>query len=186
MKKMKALNYVEEMEIPEGTSAKFEGSTLVVSKGKAVVKRGFHDPRLKLKVEGNKIVLQALKVTRKEKMQIGTFVAHIKNMLKGVNEPYVYKLRICSGHFPMNITVSGKTITVKNFVGEKIPRVMIIKEGVDVKMEGQDIIVSSPDKELAGMTAGAIELICRRPGFDPRIFQQGIYIIEKCGKTMTA
>jgi hypothetical protein len=46
---------------------------------------------------------------------------------------------------------------------------LTFKEGVDVKMEGQDIIVSSPDKELAGMTAGAIELICRRPGFDPRI-----------------
>ena len=183
---MKALNYVEEMEIPEGTSAKFEGTALVVSKGKAMVKRDFHDPRLQLKVEGNKIVLQAAKVTRKEKMQIGTFVAHIKNMLKGVNDPYVYKLRICSGHFPMNIAVSGKTITVKNFVGEKIPRVMIIKDGVDVKMEGTDIIVSSPDKELAGMTAGAIELICRRPGFDPRIFQQGIYIIEKCGKSMSA
>lgn len=179
---MKAKNYVEEIQIPEGTTAKFEGDFLVVSKGKAVVKREFQDPRLKLKVEGNNIVLEAAKVTRKEKMQIGTFVAHIKNMLKGVSNSYVYKLRICSGHFPMNITVSGKTITVKNFVGEKIPRVLTLKEGVEVKMEGQDIIVSSPDKELAGMTAGAIELICRRPGFDSRIFQQGIYIIEKAGK----
>ncbi len=183
---MKALNYVEEMEIPEGISAKFEGAVLVVSKGKASVKRAFHDPRLKVRVQGNKILLEAPKVTKKEKMQIGTFVAHIKNMLNGVNKPYVYKLRICSGHFPMNIAVSGKTITVKNFVGEKIPRVLTLKEGVEVKMEGTDIIVSSPDKELAGMTAGAIELICRRPGFDPRIFQQGIYIIEKCGKTMSA
>ena len=183
---MKALNYVEEMEIPEGTNAKFEGSILVISKGKVIIKREFHDPRLQLKVEGNKIMLEAPRVTRKEKMQIGTFIAHIKNMLKGVNEPYVYKLRICSGHFPMNIAVTGKTITVKNFVGEKIPRVLAFKEGVEVKMEGQDIIVSSPDKELSGMTAGAIELICRRPGFDPRIFQQGIYIIEKCGKIMGA
>ncbi|MBI5003284.1 50S ribosomal protein L6 [Candidatus Woesearchaeota archaeon] len=183
---MKALNYVEEMEIPAGTNAKFEGSILVISKGKAMIKREFHDPRLQLKVEGNKIVLEAPRVTRKEKMQIGTFIAHIKNMLKGVNEPYVYKLRICSGHFPMNIAVTGKAITVKNFVGEKIPRVLTFKEGVEVKIEGQDIIVSSPDKELAGMTAGAIELICRRPGFDPRIFQQGIYIIEKCGKIMGA
>ena len=78
---MKALNYVEELEIPEGTNAKFEGTALVVSKGKAVVKREFHDPRLQLKVEGSKIVLQSPKVTRKEKMLIGTVIAHMKNML---------------------------------------------------------------------------------------------------------
>jgi large subunit ribosomal protein L6 len=82
----------------------------------------------------------------------------------------------------MNISITGKQFTVKNFIGEKVPRVMELREGVEVKIEGSDIIISSPDKELAGQTAGAIELLCRRPGFDPRIFQQGIYIIEKAGK----
>ena len=179
---MNMKEYKEEIAIPEGVVAQLEGTLLHISKGKARISRLFTDPRLTLTVQGNSIVIEEKKVTRKEKMQIGTFVAHIKNMIKGIVHPYVYKLRVCSGHFPMNISITGKQFTVKNFIGEKVPRVMELREGVEVKIEGSDIIISSPDKELAGQTAGAIELLCRRPGFDPRIFQQGIYIIEKAGK----
>ncbi|MEK6867479.1 MAG: 50S ribosomal protein L6 [Nanoarchaeota archaeon] len=175
-------NYVEEITIPEGITAQFSGTTLSVSKGKLSIKRDFVDPRLQMKVEGSKIIIHVPRLTRKEKMQVGTFAAHIKNMVNGVNEPFVYKLKVCAGHFPMNITIVGKTMTVKNFVGEKVPRVLEFREGVDVKLEGTDITVTSPDKELAGQTASAIELLCRRPGFDSRIFQQGIYITEKAGK----
>ncbi len=179
---MNIKDYKEEIAVPEGVLMQLEGSLLHVSKGKARISRPFTDPRIALAVQGNTIVLKAKKVTRKEKMQIGTFAAHIKNMINGAVHPYIYKLRVCSGHFPMNISITGKQFTVKNFVGEKVPRVVELKEGVDVKIEGSDITISSPDKELAGQTAGAIELLCRRPGFDPRIFQQGIYIIEKAGK----
>lgn len=179
---MKLKNYKEEIEVPEGVILKKEGECIIVSKGKAVIKKKFNDPRLKIRVEGNKLSVEAGTLTRKEKMQIGTFIAHMKNMIKGIEQPYVYKLRVCSGHFPINLSVTGRNFTVKNFVGEKVPRVLELKEGVDIKIEGSEIIVSSPDKELAGQTAGAIELLCRRPGFDPRIFQQGIYIIEKAGK----
>ena len=46
-------------------------------------------------------------------------------------------------------------------------------------MEGNLIYVESCDKELAGQVAADIEQTTRRPGFDRRIFQDGIYIIEK-------
>lgn len=180
---MKVQNYLEEITIPEGTTVQIQGVEVTVSKGKHVLKREFKDPRLKLKAESDKIRLEVAKMTRKEKMLVGSVVAHLKNMLTGVNEQFIYKLRVCAGHFPMNLALNGKTLVVKNFVGEKVPRTMSIKDGVEVKIEGSDIIVTSADKELAGQTAGAIELLCRRPGFDPRIFQQGIYIMEKAGKT---
>ncbi len=180
---MKIKNYVEELSVPEGTTAQIHKGMLTVSKAKHTLTREFKDPRLSMKMDANKIVISLKEMTRREKMLVGTVVAHIKNMLKGVNQPYVYKLKICSGHFPMNIALSGKTLSAKNFVGEKVPRLLQIKNGVDVKVEGMDITVTSADKELAGQTAGAIELLCRRPGFDPRIFQQGIYLTEKAGKS---
>lgn len=178
---MKIKNYKEELTVPEGTTVQIHKGMVTVS-GKHTLKREFKDPRLSMKMNADKIVIELAKMTRREKMLVGTVVAHLKNMLKGVNEQYVYKLKICSGHFPMNITLSGKTLSAKNFVGEKVPRLLEIKDGVEVKIEGMDITITSADKELAGQTAGAIELLCRRPGFDPRIFQQGIYVTEKAGK----
>ncbi len=172
---------MEEIKIPEGVTVRGEGTLIVVSKGKETVKRSFQYPKVTVKVEGDKIILQTPLMTKREKMMLGSFAAHIKNMFQGVQQPFVYTLKVCSGHFPMNIHVSGNEFIVKNFIGEKIPRVLKIREGVTVKVEGETVTISSPDIERAGQTAGAIELLCKRPGFDKRVFQQGIYITEKAG-----
>jgi large subunit ribosomal protein L6 len=103
-------------------------------------------------------------------------------MMNGVIEPFVYTLKVCSGHFPMNISYSNNTFTVKNFIGEKIPRVLGIRQGVDLVLNGEEITVTSINKELAGQTAASIETLCKRSGFDRRIFQQGIFITSKAGK----
>ena len=59
---------------------------------------------------------------------------------------------------------------------------MKIRAGVKVTIAGTDITVESHNKEWAGSQASAIELLTRRPGFDTRVFQDGIYITEKDGK----
>jgi len=131
----------------------------------------------------NKIKVEIDKnTTKKEKKNIGAYNAHIKNMIKGLKEPYNYVLKICSGHFPMNVSVSNDEFIVKNFLGEKTPRVLKLKKKVKVKVEGDQVIVESADKELAGQTAAAIEKLCKITNRDPRIFQDGIWIISKAGK----
>ena len=105
-----------------------------------------------------------------------------KKILKGVVEGHVYQLKICSSHFPMSAAVNNGEFSVKNFLGEKVPRTIKIKENVDVKVEGDIITVESPDKELAGQTAASIEQLCKITNRDRRIFQDGIYIISKAGK----
>ena len=82
----------------------------------------------------------------------------------------------------MNVSVSGDELIIKNFLGEKIPRKIKLKQGVEVKVDGNTITVSGPDKELVGQVSADIEQKSRRPGFDKRIFQDGIYLIEKAGK----
>ncbi len=59
---------------------------------------------------------------------------------------------------------------------------MKLKEGVSIKVEGDMINVESIDKGLAGQTAADIEQLTRRTNYDTRIFQDGIYIINKDGK----
>jgi len=110
---------------------------------------------------------------------LGTYVAHLNNLFRGVKEGFVYKLKICSGHFPMNVSIKNDEFIIKNFIGEKVPRVLKINSDVKVNIDGEVITIESNNIELAGQTAGSIEKLSSRTGFDKRIFQQGIFIIEK-------
>lgn len=175
-------NYKEELESPEGCQVRMEGKTLTVKGEKGEVSKDFFNPAIDLDVKDNKIIFTARRYTKKSKKLINTFKAHIKNLFKGVTEGHLYKLKICSGHFPMNVSVSGDAFQIKNFIGEKIPRTLKVLEGTSVKVDGSEVIVESSNKEKAGRMASAIEQLTRRPGFDTRIFQDGIYITEKDGK----
>ncbi len=179
---MKFKKHKEELEIPEGIQVSISDDIITIKGEKGELTKELKSPVINMCVEENKVVFKIEKMTKREKTLLGTFKSHTKNMMQGVTEPYVYKLKICSGHFPMNITYSNQVLSVKNFIGEKIPRKLEVKKGVDLKVDGDVITVTSNDKELAGQTAASIELLCRRPGFDKRIFQQGIFITEKAGK----
>ena len=176
------IDITREIEMAQGVHATVKESTLRVKGPKGELERSFIYPGVTLVVEGNKIVLQALKATKREKMIVGSFEAHITNMVKGVQEVHTYKLKICSGHFPMNVTTSGNEFVVKNFLGEAVPRRMTFDKGVDVKIKDTEIVVSGADKELAGRTAAKIEQLCRITNRDLRVFQDGCYIVQKAGK----
>ena len=168
-----------EIELKSGVTAQLDGNLLRVKGPKGEVSRVFLHPKVMVSLEENKVVLFAPKATKREKTMIGSFESHIMNMILGVQEPYVYKLRICSGHFPMNVSVAGNELIIKNFLGEAVPRKVNIIKGADVKVNGEEIIVSSADIEVAGQTAAKIESACRITNRDRRIFQDGCYIIEK-------
>jgi large subunit ribosomal protein L6 len=172
------------IEVPEGITVSKEETLLLIKGPKGTVTRVFNYPSVKVEVENNIITMSSSAGSKRDKAVINAYQAHLKNALAGVKEPFVYKLKICSGHFPMNVSVANKVLAIKNFLGEKVPRQVKIKEGVNVKVEGNTLTVEGPDKELTGQVAADIEQATRRPGFDRRIFQDGIYITEKAGKTI--
>ena len=171
----------KEIEFPSELKVQLESTSLKIHGPKGEVVRDFPHPKINIKVEENKIILHSTKATKREKKVIGSFTAHIKNMVKGVQEPHVYKLKICSGHFPMNFSVSGNELIIKNFLGEAVPRKVALPEQVEVKVDGTEIVVTGSDKEIAGQTAAKIESACRITKWDKRIFQDGCYIIHKAG-----
>src|SRR3989338_1857128 len=150
-----------EVELPSTVKVRVDGAVLTVKGPKGEVKRSFKYPRISVFAENNKIILSAPQATKREKTILGSMEAHLQNMVKGVQEPYVYKLKICSGHFPMSVAVAGKELVIKNFLGETVPRKAALIPGVEVKVSGTEILVTSPDKELAGQTAAKIENLCR-------------------------
>jgi len=172
----------EEVEVPQGVSITQEGDVLVFKGEKGEVTRIFNNPRVDVKYTDSKVIVFSEKGAKRDKAVLKSYVAHIKNAFNGVVEGFVYKLKICSGHFPMNVSINNNELQIKNFIGEKVPRVLVLKKGVDVKIDGSDITVTGADKELTGQVAADIEQTTRRPGFDRRIFQDGIYITSKAGK----
>jgi large subunit ribosomal protein L6 len=174
----------EELAIPQGVTAQISGAVVSVKGPKGEAQRAVGSKRVKIVVKEGKVVFTCAGATRNDKRLLETNAAHVRNMLRGAKDGHTYKLKICSGHFPMSVAVKGDTFEVKNFIGESVPRILKIRQGVKVTIQGQDILVESHNKEWAGSQASAIELLMRRPGFDTRIFQDGIYITEKDGKSV--
>lgn len=176
---MKADLIEEFIELPETVKVEVKPPMVIVEGPKGKVEKKLINPRVNMQVKDGKFRIYAKNASKEQKMFIGTFLAHITNMVRGVQEKFEYQLKICSGHFPMNVSVKNNEFIVKNFFGEKIPRVLKLRDGVEVKIKGDEIFVRSMDKELAGQTAGSIEQLTRRNKYDHRIFQDGIYITVK-------
>src|SRR3989338_4739021 len=181
-KMQKNQEVIKEVELPGGVTASLTNNSLSIKGPKGEVIRLMIHKNLSVSVGDKKILVKAASSKKEDKKSMGSLIAHIKNMVRGSQQAHVYILKVCSGHFPMNISVGNNKFTVKNFLGEKVPRTLHLKPGADVKVEGDHVYVSSLSKELAGQTGADIEQLTRRPGYDSRVFQDGIWMISKDGK----
>ncbi len=182
IKKQKLKELVREIDIPKDIEVSVENNEIHVKSGNEEIKRRF--PHILIERKEKKILVKAKGATKREKKQINPVVTHIKNMFRGLKEDFIYKLQVCSVHFPMNVSVQDNYVVVKNFLGEIKERKAKILEGADVKIEGEIITVSSANKENAGQTAANIEKIAVVKNKDRRVFQDGIFMVEKSGRKM--
>ncbi len=176
-------NPEKKISIPENVNIDIEGRTIRIRGPAGENSLTIKNIAVGLKKDEKSLILFAKgNFTKKEKRVINANASHIRNMIKGSLEPYTYKLRICSGHFPMSVSVEKNRVVIKNFLGEKVPRTAKIVDNSDVKINGDQIFVTCVNKETAGQTAANIEQSTRITNKDRRVFQDGIYIIEKGGK----
>ncbi len=169
------------IEVPEGVTVSIEGKRVTVFGPKGSLERNFSSvPGITIELDGNRVVVKPVKMRRKFKANAGTVAAHISNMIKGVQGEWVYTLRVVYTHFPIKVEVKGDTVVINNLRGAKTPVYARILPGARVEVKGKEIEVRSIDKEAAGQTAANIEQATKLPpSFDPRKFQDGIYIVEK-------
>ena len=172
------------VEMPKGVSAVAHAGRFTVKGPNGEITRQLFHPRISVTVDSEGVTLSAKDVTKREKKMIFTFASHVKNMVDGAQADHEYILKICSGHFPMTVALKGDMLEVKNYIGEAVPRTLKIDKKTKVVVEGTAVTVTSADLEAAGQMASRIESLCKRSGFDRRIFQDGIYITHKCGKAI--
>jgi len=171
------------IEVPSEVEVKVEGKIVSVKGPKGELKREFKHKNIKI-VNEEGLAVVAKQGTKREKKNVFTITSHIKNMIEGVTEGFNYKLKICSSHFPMNVSIKDGECVIKNFLGEKIPRKAKILEGVNAKVEGDLVILDGINKEYVGQSAANIEQSTRITNRCRRVFQDGVFIIEKNGKNM--
>ncbi len=173
--------------IPEGVNVTINGRMVKAQGPKGAIERELWHPGLHIQVEkrdnGNEIVVKSDSSKKKIRAMTGTYASHLKNMVTGVKEGFFYKLKVVHAHFPMQVAVTkdGGGISISNFLGERKPRMAKVEEGVkvEIKGKGEEIVVSGIDKRAVGQTAANIEQRTRIRGYDHRVFQDGIYLVEK-------
>lgn len=169
--------YSKEIIIPENVTSEVDVNKVKLSGARGELKREFKLAyNVKIQKQDNKITVVSESSHRKTKALVGTIIAHIRNMVKGVTEGYTYRMKIVYSHFPMMVKIDGNNIVTQNFIGERTSRTAKIVGNVQVKIEGQDITITGNDLEEVGATASNIELSCRIVGYDKRRFSDGIYI----------
>jgi large subunit ribosomal protein L6 len=100
-------------------------------------------------------------------------------MIHGVTDGWEYTMEVYYAHFPMQVSVEGDEVVIENFLGERAQRRTPIRGDTDVQIDGETVTLSGSDKEAVGQTAADIEQLTKVTDKDTRVFQDGVYIVEK-------
>tara|TARA_B110000438_G_scaffold301469_1_gene356438 strand:- start:2113 stop:2661 length:549 start_codon:yes stop_codon:yes gene_type:complete len=171
------------IELAEGIGCAISDGMVTLSKDGKSIAREFINPRVSVTMnDGNPEVFCDLP-RRKDKALAGTWAAHLRNMNKGLSVGFEYRLKAVYSHFPMTLKVEGSVLKINNLFGERVPRKAELPwspADVTVKVENKtEVVVTGVDKEKVGQTSANIERACRIRGRDRRVFQDGVYIVEK-------
>ncbi|HOX35301.1 MAG TPA: 50S ribosomal protein L6 [Methanoregulaceae archaeon] len=170
---------VRKIIIPDGVKVQVEGAVLKVSGPNGQLERNVRFPQVKVSSDGKEVSI-ATESKRKETVaMVGTFEAHVKNMCKGVTEGFEYRMKVVYSHFPIQLKLQGNRLEINNFLGEKKARYARIEAGVTAKVGTDEVVLSGINRELVGNTAANIEHATHIRNRDPRVFQDGIFIVQR-------
>jgi large subunit ribosomal protein L6 len=167
------------VKIPDGVKASLAGMHLRVTGTQGKLSLNVRFPQVTVTCGGNEVVI-ATESRRKEiTAMVGTLEAHTKNMFRGVTEGYEYRMKVVYSHFPIQLKLQGNKLEIANFLGEKKARHARIEQGVTAKVGNDEVVLTGIDRELVGTSAANIEHATHIRDRDPRVFQDGIYMVQR-------
>ncbi len=169
------------LSVPDKVSVQVDGRTVKVKGPLGALSEDLSHLPVSMRVDQGTVLFETKWPRKREIGMLGTAVAHVRNMIRGVTHGYRYDLRTVYAHFPVTIKVDDKTkvLRIENFTGEKTPRFAKILEGVKVVVKGEDISVEGVDLKSVSQTAANIQDSTRIKEKDLRVFLDGIYISGK-------
>ncbi len=167
--------------IPEGVQLTVDGRTIKATGPKGKLEEDFSHLPVQFAIEDNSLRVYSQWARKREIALVGTALAHVRNMIRGVTSGYTYKLKLVYAHFPVTVKVNEKEkkLTIDNFTGEKTPRIAKIIGTAKVKIVGDEVHVQGINLSDVSQTAANIQEATTIPDKDQRVFLDGIYVFEK-------
>ncbi len=137
--------------IPQGTDVSIVSHDIMVKGKVATLKRSIH-PAVTITVANGEVMVAPKEMSRLGRALWGTYAAHVRNMIAGVNTPFVKKLQIEGIGYRAEL--SGKQLKLS--VGFSHPVFLMVPEGITAAVEKNVITVSGADKEQVGEFAASI------------------------------
>jgi large subunit ribosomal protein L9e len=107
---------------------------------------------------------------RKNVAALRTVRTLIQNLIVGVTKGFKYKMRYVYAHFPINVNIDKNSETdlyeveIRNFIGEKLVRRVVMRPGVDVKVstaQKDELVLEGNSLEDVSQSAADIQQICK-------------------------
>jgi large subunit ribosomal protein L6 len=171
--------YQQQITIPSECQVSLEEKTVTVNGPKGSLKRSFPEPQTQIKIEGDAFIASTHINRKRSRALVGTVVAHIRNMLIGVQHGYEYEMKIVYSHFPITVEIKEETVIIKNFIGERGSRTARLIGDVQVRTTEDEVFISGIDIEHVSQSAANIQQACKIRDKDRRVFLDGIYVIRK-------
>ncbi len=137
--------------IPAGTDVSVVSHEIVVKGKLATLKRSIH-PAVTIAVANGEVTVAPKETSRLGRALWGTYAAHVRNMIAGVNTPFVKKLQVEGIGYKAEL--SGKQL--KLALGFSHPVFFVVPEGITALVEKNIITISGADKERVGEFAATI------------------------------
>ena len=172
----------KEIAIPAGTEVKVDQASVTVKGKGGTLTRALH-PSITIKVEGNAVKVDPANNGRQARALWGTYAAHLRNMIAGVNQPFTKKLQVEGIGYRAELT--GKQI--KLMVGFSHPVMVSIPDGLAVAIDKNIITITGSDKESLGQFAASVRAIKKPEPYKGKgIRYEGEVVRQKQGKKAAA
>ncbi len=165
--------------IPDGVKASLDNMVLRINGPKGQLSRNVRFPQVTVTCDGHEVVITTESRRKEITAMVGTLEAHTKNMIRGVTDGYEYRMKVVYSHFPIQLKLQGNRLEIANFLGEKKARFARIEQGVTAKVGSDEVVLTGIDRELVGTSAANIEHATHIRDRDPRVFQDGVYIVQR-------
>ncbi|EJT81877.1 60S ribosomal protein L9-A [Gaeumannomyces tritici R3-111a-1] len=186
---MRYIHSSEQLEIPEGVKVHIRSRLVTVEGPRGKLTKSLSHVAVNFSQPSKNLVnIEIHHGNRKNVATLRTVRTLINNLIIGVTKGYKYKMRYVYAHFPINVNLDKNSETgvweveIRNFIGEKLVRRVVMRPGVDVevsKAQKDELILSGNSLEDVSQSAADIQQICKVRNKDIRKFLDGMYVSEK-------